>query len=113
MVCAWLGIDLRGLPDYLSTDPCPSLEGLLTARLDAPIPQEEQERFYQNFQYYYKRACIGRFGEGTPELKRALSIRKGKTQRKLTINSSLAALDLPYRLVKRKKCWVLERVWEE
>lgn len=112
LVCIWLGIELTDLPVYIGIDSFDSLTDLLAAHLESPIPPEQQERFYQNFQYYYKRACISRFGEKTPELKCALSIRKGKTQRKLTINRSLDILKLPYQIVKRNRCWVLEPLAE-
>ena len=110
IVYSWLGLATTGLPDYLSIDNFSSLDHLLAAYLNRPIPEEERERFYQNFQHFYKIRCVKQFGEGTTALKQALTIRKGKTQRKLTINKSLAMLDLPYQIVKRENCWVLERI---
>lgn len=41
---------------------------------------------------------------------KALSFRKGKTQRKATINRSLNFLGLPYKLDKKNNCWILHKL---
>ena len=42
-------------------------------------------------------------------MKEVLKIKKGKEQRKATVNRSLEALGLPYKVKKERNCWVLRK----
>lgn len=72
-----------------------------------PIPESEAEFFYNAFQYYYKRYCTEKFKDDSEALDNALNIRKGKTQRKSTMNKSLNAVELPYEIGKHNNCWII------
>lgn len=96
-----------------------SLEEFLQRYLNRPVPSldaagedegnSQLERFYQEFQWCYKTYCYERYAADRAKLKELLRIRKGKDQRKATINHSLEALDLPYEVKKERNCWVLRK----
>lgn len=75
--------------------------------LQEPIPPEDQERIYKAFQYFYKSYVNEKFAQCEDMRTRTLGIKKGKTQRKATINRSLALLDFPLKMVKEQKDWIL------
>lgn len=86
-----------------------SLPDFLRARLDRPIPEEEQEAFYRAFQQSFKAHCCALCGDDEARLRALLGIRKGKTQRKASMNRGLAALELPYEIKKEQGCWVVRQ----
>ena len=102
---------------YLGRENLPSLDAFLQRYLNRPVPDGETsdvdnvnaqlERFYQEFQRLYKVRCYELYATDRVKLEELLGIRKGKTQRKATINKSLAALNLPYEIKKHKNCWIL------
>ena len=96
-------------PEHLTMENHESLEEFLRYHTDNPVPEAEQEAFYNEFQHLYKQHCYELFGNNKTELKASLGIRKGKTQRKATMNKSLALLNLPYEVKKEKNCWVLRQ----
>ena len=81
----------------------------LNSNVDKSI--SDQEVFYESFLELYKIFCYNKFMQQAPQNKKqytaALSIRKGTTQRKATINRSLNFLELPYQLYKKKNSWIL------
>lgn len=86
---------------------CSTLNDFIKIYLDKPVV--EKEIFYNGFQQLYKLQCSKEFMTDSKKLEQALSIRKGTTQRKATINKSLKMLNLPYEIKKEKKCWVLRK----
>ena len=102
---------------YLGRENLPSLDAFLQHYLNRSVPDGETsdvddvnaqlERFYQEFQRLYKVRCYELYATDRVKLEKLLGIRKGKTQRKATINKSLAALNLPYEIKKHKNCWIL------
>ena len=74
----------------------------------------DTDSFYESFMELYKMFCYKKFMEKEPEdlkeFQNALAIRKGSTQRKATINRCLELLQLPYKLEKKSKCWVLYKL---
>lgn len=86
-----------------------SLPDFLRARLGCPVPKEEQEAFYQAFQQSFRAHCCALCGDDEVRLRALLGIRKGKTQRKASMNRGLAALALPYEVKKEQGCWVVRQ----
>lgn len=86
-----------------------SLRELLRLHLDRPIPKEEQEAFYRAFQQSFKAHCCALCGDDEARLHALLGIRKGKTQRKASMNRGLSALALPYEIKKEQGCWVVRQ----
>ena len=86
---------------------CSTLNDFIKIYLDKPVV--DKEIFYSGFQQLYKLQCSKEFITDSKKLEQALSIRKGKTQRKATINKSLKMLNLPYEIKKEKNCWVLRK----
>lgn len=109
IVQSWLGLDTTNQPDFLSVHNYSSLDALITDYLNQPIAQDAQKQFYQDFLHHYKIQCHEQFRDNPSQRKQALNIRKGKTQRKATINRSLTALGLPYRLDKQNNYWILRQ----
>lgn len=95
--------------NYIFSDDCDSFIEFLEHFNNIPICDEDTMYFYNAFQYYYKRHCVKEFIEDKATLTKALSIRKGRTQRKSTMNKSLKLLNLPYEIKKENSCWVLRK----
>ena len=85
-----------------------SLSEFLESNLNQRIT--DIEPFYQTFIELYNIYCYNIFMKEKKDeeiFKEALSIRKGSTQRKATINRSLYFLELPYQLYKKNNSWIL------
>ena len=95
--------------NYIFSDDCDSFIEFLEHFNNIPICDKDTMYFYNAFQYYYKRHCVKEFIEDKATLTKALSIRKGRTQRKSTMNKSLKLLNLPYEIKKENSCWVLRK----
>lgn len=93
--------------NYIFSDNCDNFMEFLEHFKDKPIYDEDTMYFYNAFQYYYKRHCVKEFIEDKATLTKALSIRKGRNQRKATMNKSLQLLNLPYEIIKDNNCWIL------
>lgn len=106
----WLGKSCASIIKYINTPNSNTLNEFLEEFLNKPINENEHERFYAGFLQLYKVQCMKRFGDNSEMLDKALNIRKGKTQRKATMNKSLAILNLPYEIKKENCCWVLRKV---
>lgn len=109
-VLDWVGSDNNKIISHLYCEHCNNLIELLEYFKDKPIPTEDTESFYQCFQYYYKFECNDKFKDNPVEKEAALSIRKGSTQRKATINRSLKILQLPYVMKKEKGNWIIRDI---
>lgn len=108
MVHGWLNIPYDQNIPLANGFNSANLDNLIQNFLDKPIALEEQGNFYAEFQSHYKSECAKRFQDDPKQYEQALSIRKGKTQRKATINRELALLGLPYEVIKHKNCWLLK-----
>lgn len=109
MVHSWLGLSEDKTTKYVTFSGCTTLKELMYSVLNEPIPEQLQELFYNEFQFLYTNMCKAIFCDDLEKCKEALSVRKGTTQRKATINRELAMLNLPYMLVKSKNCWILQK----
>ena len=71
------------------------------------------ELFYQEFQLLYKMWCGEHLASNKEMLDKALNVRKGKTQRKATMNRELKIAGLPYHIIKRTNegtsCWIIQQ----
>ena len=94
---------------YLDAWNFPTLPSLLESWENQRVPISQQERVYQEFVRLYKAYCYELYADNQPKLKEVLNIRKGKDQRKATVNRSLEKLDLPYVVKKERNCWVLRK----
>lgn len=94
---------------YLGAWNFPTLPSLLESWENQHVPISQQERIYQEFMRLYKAYCYELYANNQPKRKEVLDIRKGKDQRKATINHSLKALGLPYKVKKERNCWVLRK----
>lgn len=86
--------------NHIFSEDCDNLISFLEHFKNTPISEQNTEEFYNAFQYYYKRHCSEKFKNNSEALEKALSIRKGRTQRKSTINKSLESIELPYKINK-------------
>lgn len=86
-----------------------ALEAFLRRHVDSPIPEQAQEGFYQDFQQRFKADCYARCADDPQRLRALLGIRKGKTQRKASMNRALAALGLGFEVKKENNCWVVRQ----
>lgn len=86
-----------------------TLEELLRRQLGQRVEEAQQEAFYQDFQQRFKAHCYAYCAGDDERLHALLGIRKGKTQRKASMNRGLAALELPYEIKKERGCWVVRQ----
>ena len=93
--------------NHIFSEDCDNLISFLEHFKNTPISEQDTEEFYKAFQYYYKRYCVEKFKDNSEILEKALNIRKGKTQRKSTINKSLEIIELPYKLNKHNRSWII------
>ena len=93
--------------NHIFSEDCDNLISFLEHFKNMPISEQDTEEFYNAFQYYYKRYCVEKFKDNSEILEKALNIRKGKTQRKATINKSLEIIELPYKLNKHNRAWII------
>lgn len=93
--------------NHIFSEDCDNLISFLEHFKNTPISEQDSEIFYNAFQYYYKRHCIEKFKDNSEALEKALSIRKGRTQRKSTINKSLEIIELPYAINKHNNAWII------
>lgn len=109
LVCSWLGLSEDQLPGLITFFGRTTFKGLIDMVLDQPIPEDLQDIFYEEFQFLYRNFCKQKHSDDLEKCKEALSVRKGTTQRKATMNKEMAILNLPYKFVKRKNCWILQK----
>ena len=108
-VLSWLNIPTNRT-EHLSVKSATTLPVLLRTYTDIPIAEDEQEKFYQAFQLLYRSHCIQFFEKDSDDLKAALSVRKGTTQRKGAMNRQLKKIGQPYKVVKRDKYWIVQEI---
>lgn len=107
LVRSWLGLD-GVFPIYLMNfSKCATLKKLLEKFLGKPIYEDQQEDFYNDFQALYKIECKKLFDNDDDKYEQSQKVRKGKTQRKATMNRELAILGLPCEFKKKDNCWEL------
>lgn len=86
-----------------------SLEEFLRQQLGQRVEAEQQEAFYLAFQQRFKAHCYALCAGDEARLRELMGIRKGKTQRKASMNRGLAALSLPYQIKKEQNAWVVRQ----
>lgn len=107
IVKKWMGLE-GSEPEFLDSDGFVNLDDFFQNYLGLKIEAEKQEKVYTTFQSLYEGECNKRFEKDSEKMEQAKNIRKGKTQRKATINRQLTMLDLPYKLIKRNNNWIFE-----
>lgn len=107
-VLSWVKMS-KGKMCHIYCENCYTFSEFINKFSNKDIQNSEWESFYYGFQHYYKIECNIKFATDSKKLKEALNIRKGKTQRKATMNKSLKMLNLPYEIKKEKGCWVLKK----
>lgn len=111
-ISKFLGASIVGVTNAnLSKD-----DETLICFLDNSIGQriDNTDMFYNSFIELYKKYCYEEHKRNNKDdewLKGALNIRKGKTQRKATINRSIEYLELPYYVKKSNNCWIIEKIY--
>ena len=107
----WLKGQIASIRHELIPPNISNLEEFLEENTNRNIT--DMEPFYQSFIELYNMYCYNIFitaNNDEERFEKALSFRKGKTQRKATINRSLNFLGLPYKLDKKNNCWILHKL---